>query len=154
VVLLPYYVKDQVKEFVLHHITGVDRTRYDWTFEDALCALYDRFILPTMMHEARAGLKQARYNSSTGVQAFYDALIDYVQQMMTHPDDYTLIEKFLEGIPDDMRKDLLLHEGLAPDTHTLRDFVDHAVNYEMRTKTHTYYNRNLQIDCHGSNVDS
>ncbi|EKM82274.1 hypothetical protein AGABI1DRAFT_89140 [Agaricus bisporus var. burnettii JB137-S8] len=126
VILLQYYVKDQAKDFVLRHITGVDQSKFDWTFEDALCALYDQFILPIMMHEARVGLCQVRYSSSLGVQGFFDVLMDYAQQMTIHPDDYTLIEKFLEGIPDDMRRDLLFNHGLTPDANTLDDFVTYA----------------------------
>ncbi|KAF9439723.1 hypothetical protein P691DRAFT_769050 [Macrolepiota fuliginosa MF-IS2] len=95
------------------------------------------------MHDAREGLKRVCYDSQIGIQGYYDAIMENAQCMTVHPDDYTLIEVFLEGIPADMKTDLLFYCGLTPEVNSLEDFMTYAVSYENRWKTASFYQKAL-----------
>ncbi|XP_006459414.1 hypothetical protein AGABI2DRAFT_116393 [Agaricus bisporus var. bisporus H97] len=140
---LQYYLAGEAKKYYDRQVVSVNRTKYDRTFESVIHAFYDRFVMSTSMHDAREGLKRIRYNSRTGIQGFYDAIMDKAQCMTVHPDDYSLIETFLEGLPEDMRKELFLNQGLMPEMSKLEDFLSFAMAYESRTKVYSYYSRNL-----------
>ncbi|EKM81441.1 hypothetical protein AGABI1DRAFT_125827, partial [Agaricus bisporus var. burnettii JB137-S8] len=130
---LQYYLTGEAKKYYDRQVVSVNRTKYDWTFESVIHAFYDRFVMSTSMHDAREGLKRIRYQSRTGIQGFYDAIMDKAQCMTVHPDDYSLIETFLEGLPEDMRKELFLNQGLMPEMSKLEDFLSFALAYERDT---------------------
>lgn len=141
VLLLGEHLGGDAHEWYTRHVVSVNRTKFDWTFESVIVALYNRFIHATTMQDAREGFRKARYSASRGVQAFYDELVGFAKNMAVYPDDYSFIEVFLDGIPEKMRTELLRERGLSPEIHTMEDFIAFAVAYELRTKTDDYYNR-------------
>jgi hypothetical protein len=127
------------------HVTSTNRTKLDWTFESIILALYNRFVHATTMQDAREGFRRAKYSASRGVQSYYDELIGYAKNMAAYPDDYSFIEVFLDGIPKEMRSELIKERGLSPEVHFMEDFVAFAVAFEARVKTDDYYNRKARI---------
>jgi len=91
------------------------------------------------MQDAREGFRNARYTTEGGIQGFYDALLDHASNMAIYPDDYTILQMFLMGIPTSILNELLGTVGLSPETNTLDDFVAHAKEVEQRTKNKLYY---------------
>ena len=51
------------------------------------------------MQDAREGFRQVSYSTATGIQTFYNSLLDHAQNMSVLPDDYTILEQFLAGLP-------------------------------------------------------
>ena len=47
------------------------------------------------MQDAREGFRKVTHSAATGMQTFYDSLLDHAQNMAVLPDDYTLLEQFL-----------------------------------------------------------
>ncbi|KAG6823853.1 hypothetical protein H0H92_008839 [Tricholoma furcatifolium] len=101
--------------------------------------LYDRFILPTTMQDAREAFCLAVYRTKDGVQGYYDVLLEHAQNMIVYPDEMTIREKFLEGIPEDMLVSLICDGGLAPEVNTIEEFVSEAKAYENSLKTASHY---------------
>ena len=75
------------------------------------------------MQDAREGFKKATYSPTAGVQSFYDSLLDHAQNMAIYPDDYSILEQFLTGIPQDMATKMFKNFGLSPEIHSLDDLV-------------------------------
>ncbi|KAG6822507.1 hypothetical protein H0H92_013595, partial [Tricholoma furcatifolium] len=74
-----------------------------------------------------------------GVQGYYDVLLEHAQNMIVYPDEMTIREKFLEGIPEDMLVSLICDGGLAPEVNTIEEFVSEAKAYENSLKTASHY---------------
>ena len=139
VMLLMEHLDGEAKKWFIRHVTGVNQAKLDWTFEEVILALYNRFVHASTMQDAREGFRKAKYLPSTGVQGFYDTLMDHAQSMAVYPDDYSILEAFLEGIPESMRTQLIRELGLSPEINSINDFVSQAISYEARIKTDEYY---------------
>jgi hypothetical protein len=152
VIYLGEHLGGEAHEWFIRHVLSVSCTKLGWTFEDVIIALYNRFIHATTKQDAREGFRKAKYSASRGVQAYYDELIGFATNMAAYPDDFSFIEVFLEGIPKDMRTELLRERGLSPEAHTMEDFIAFAIAYESRVKTDDYYHRRARVHTPPSNV--
>ena len=75
-----------------------------------------------------------------GVQGYYDTLMDHAQNMVIFPDDYQVMERFLSGIPEDIR-DKLFEFGLSPEVNTIDGLVACAKAIEISKKTAAHYRK-------------
>ncbi|KAG6805979.1 hypothetical protein H0H92_013171, partial [Tricholoma furcatifolium] len=82
------------------------------------------------MQDAREAFRNASFNTKEGVQGYYDTLLEHAQNMVMYPEEITLREKFIEGLPADMLIALIRDGGLSPEVNTLEDFVSEAKAYE------------------------
>ena len=78
------------------------------------------------------------YDTATGIQGYYDILIDHAQNMVIYPDDYQIIEHFLNGIPDDIQEKVF-DCSLSPEVNTIDDLVTCAKAIEIMKKTMMHY---------------
>ena len=58
--------------------------------------------------------------------------------MAIFPDEFTIQEQFLKGIPYKMIT-LTMDEGLAPEVNTVKEFMAEAQAYENSVKTVAHY---------------
>ena len=116
------------------------RERLHWTFEEVIIGLYDRFVQPSTMQDAREEFQDASYNAATGIQGYYDTLMDHVQNMVIPPDAYQIMKRFLVGIPGDIREKVF-ECGLSPEVNTIDDLVASAKAIEITKKTAAYYRK-------------
>ncbi|KAG5350729.1 hypothetical protein C0989_009487 [Termitomyces sp. Mn162] len=82
---------------------------------------------------------EAVYAVKEGVQGFYDALLNYAQNMAMFPNKFTIHEQFLEEIPSEMFVALICNGRLAPKVNTVKEFVLEAKAYENSIKTAAHY---------------
>ena len=66
-------------------------------------------------------------------------VMDYAHNMAVYPDEYTILDVFLQGIPLSIFTELLTTIGLSPEINSLEEFVVYAKEVEQRTKTEAYY---------------
>ncbi len=59
--------------------------------------------------------------------------------MAVYPDEYTILDVYLRGIPSSIFTELLTTIGLSPEINSLEEFVAYAKEVEQRTKTEAYY---------------
>jgi hypothetical protein len=139
IMLLTEHLSGDAHEWYTRHIMNMNRKVRNWTFERITHALYERFIHPSSMQDAREGFRNTRYTTEGGIQGYYNALLDHAHNMAVYPDDYTVLQTFLMGIPSSIITELLGTIGLSPETNSLDDFVAHAKEIEQRTKNKSYY---------------
>ena len=136
---LQSWLDDEALSWYNRHVVGSNRSITYWTFCDVIKGLYDWFIHASSMQDAREGFRRVSYSTATGIQTFYDSLLDHAQNMSVLPDDYTILEQFLAGLPSWMASKMFEDFGLSPESNTLDDFVATAKAIEQRGKTKTYY---------------
>ena len=140
---VPQFLDGEAKKWFNRHVLHVRRFQTVWTFEEVIIGLYDRFIHPSTMQDARAAFFAARYSEDKGIQGFFDVLVDHAQNMAVYPDAYQIVETFLRGIPSYIRE-RMIKDGLSPEINTIDDFVAEAKKHEAAKKTLDYYNKASQ----------
>ncbi|KAG6858508.1 hypothetical protein C0995_016101 [Termitomyces sp. Mi166 len=76
-----------------------------------------------------------------GVQTFYEELIGHAQNMAMYPDEFTIWETFLDGIPAEMRRVLIRNDNLSPEVNTVTKFLAYAIRYKQSAHTATHYDQ-------------
>jgi hypothetical protein len=102
VLSLAEYLEGDALGWYTAHVLSAKRSIMDWSFCDVITGLYDRYILPTSMQDAREGFRKVWYMTTLGIQGFYDALLEHAQNMVVYPDNYTILEEFMAGLPQAM----------------------------------------------------
>ncbi|KAH9480931.1 hypothetical protein JR316_0007534 [Psilocybe cubensis] len=149
--LIGEFLKGEAHNFYSRHVASPQRSKIKWTFKEVILGLYEHFVHPSSMQDAREGFKKAKYNHVKGIQAFYNSLMEFAQNMYDWPDKYTILEKFMDGIPEDMKIHLLKDIGLSPEMNSITEFVGYAIRYEKRVKTLTYYQKKDTLG-HNENI--
>ena len=126
-------------KWMLRHVTHVHREIEHWTFRDVIHGLYDRFVHPSSMQDARENLNKVAYSARDGIQGLYDSMLEHAGGMAVFPDDYSMLSIFLDKIPATMLTELLNRRGLTPEVNTLPEFVANAIDVEQRNRNETYY---------------
>ncbi|KAG6886995.1 hypothetical protein C0992_001279, partial [Termitomyces sp. T32_za158] len=67
------------------------------------------------MQEACQAFRTAVYDAWMGIQTFYNDLVDHAQNMAVYPDEFTIREMFLDGIPAEMCRALIRDNNLSPE---------------------------------------
>ncbi|KAJ3509876.1 hypothetical protein NLJ89_g4986 [Agrocybe chaxingu] len=146
-------VEDKAKDFIRHHVFGLNREKVKWTFEEIATALYDRFVLPSVTQDARALFNKVRFDPSTGVQGFYDKICDISETMMDHPDRFTLADRFLRGLPQNWRKELF-DQDFTPEINTIEEMVAEAKAIEAAEKTARHYDHGTSFEVYTNHTMS
>jgi len=102
--------------------------------------LYNQFVQPSTMQDMHKEFLSTTYNAATGIQGYYDILMDHAQNMVIFPDDYQVMERFLNGIPDDIQEKVF-DCGLSPEVNTIDDLVACAKAIEITKKTVAHYHK-------------
>ncbi|PPQ84565.1 hypothetical protein CVT24_006596 [Panaeolus cyanescens] len=97
------YLEGDAKQWYLHHVSSVRRAKMHWTFEEVILGLYERFVHPSTMQDAREQFRNTKYSKEKGAQGFYDRLLECTQNMSVYPDEYTICDTFVWGLPEKMR---------------------------------------------------
>jgi hypothetical protein len=139
VLSLTEYLDGDALNWFTAHVLSAKRTTLDWSFCDVVTGLYDRYILPTSMQDARENFRKVRYTTALGVQGFYDALLEHAQNMAVYPDSYTILEEFMAGIPQAMLTRCFREHRLTAESNSLDDWVGAAKEIERCDKTESYY---------------
>ena len=139
VLSLAEYLKGDALSWYTTHVLSAKRTTMDWSFCDVVTGLYDRYILPTSMQDAREGFRKVRYSTALGVQGYYDSLLGHAQNMAVYPDAYTMLEEFMAGLPQAMLTRCFRDHRLTAEANSLEDWVGAAKEIERCDRTESYY---------------
>jgi hypothetical protein len=133
------YLEGDALTWYTSHVLSAKRAVQHWTFCDVIIGLYDRYILPTSMQDARDSFRKVRYAPAIGVQGFIDALLEHAQNMAVYPDEYTILEEFVKGLPPIMRSRYFREHRITVEANSLEDWVAAAREIERCDRNETYY---------------
>ncbi|KAG6858631.1 hypothetical protein C0995_015217, partial [Termitomyces sp. Mi166 len=69
--------------------------------------------------------------------------------MAVYPDEFTIWETFLDGIPAEMHCVLIRNDNLSPEVNTVTEFLMYAIKYEQSAHTATHYNQRSSCRAQG-----
>ena len=143
------FLDGEARKWYHHHVVNVHRTHLRWTFEEVIMGLYDQFVQSSTMQDACKKFLSTSYNTATGIQGYYDILMDHAQNLVIYPDDYQIMERFLNGIPDDIQEKVF-DCGLSPEVNTINDLVACAKAIEITKKTTVDYCKRTSMTTYSS----
>lgn len=107
------------------------RNERRWTFRDAVCSMYARFVRQGSSTKASEDFDAVRFSKSKGgVDAFYNQLLKYAQRMIVYPDGYTLAKRFYNGLPADIAADITKIHRITAENSTIQQLLYAALPYE------------------------
>ena len=136
---LQSWLEGEALNWYNRHVVESNRSIPYWTFWDVVKGLYNWFIHASSMQDTREGFRKVTYSVATGIQTFYDSLLDHAQNMAILPDDYTILEQFLAGLSSWIATKMFEDFGLSPESNSLDDFIAMAKTIKQWGKTKTYY---------------
>jgi len=143
------FLDGEARKWFHHHVVNVHHACLRWTFEEVIMGLYDRFVQPLTMQDVHKEFLSASYNAATGIQGYYDILMDHAQNMVIYPDDYQIMERFLNGILDDIQEKVF-DCCLSPEVNTINDLVACAKAIEITKKTMAHYRKRTPTTAYSS----
>ncbi|KAG6864009.1 hypothetical protein C0993_009658 [Termitomyces sp. T159_Od127] len=121
--VLHEFMDGEARNWFRRHVLHTNRDKSYWTFKEVLIGLYNRFVNAATMQEAHEAFRTAVYDARTGIQTFYDDLVGHAQNMAVYPDEFTIRETFLDGIPAEMCRALICDNNLSPEVNTVTEFL-------------------------------
>ncbi|KAK0223798.1 hypothetical protein IW262DRAFT_1458858 [Armillaria fumosa] len=126
------------KKWYHNHVIEVDEYS-NWNFISVVIGLYDRFIHDSAMQEARSKFDRATFVDGGGTaEGYRDLLQTLVRDMTRKPDDYTITQRFVMGLPPDMRG-AIFNDRLNVEVNTLEEFVESAKAFEVTKRSKKEY---------------
>ena len=107
VMLLLESLEGAAYKWMMNHVVHVTRKTHEWTFREVIHGLYDRFVHPSSMQDARESLYKVEYSVKNGIQGLYDSMQEHAGGIAVYPDDYTMLSIFLDKAPAYMLTELL-----------------------------------------------
>ncbi|KAJ8508681.1 hypothetical protein ONZ45_g9087 [Pleurotus djamor] len=116
VLLMSSFLEGQALAWFDHVVDG-NRSHREWSFNNAVVALFDRFIPWKAVCDAGDLFDGTRYNPKFGVRGFYELLHLRGARMVYPPGRTTFVDKFTKGIPSNVFQ--RLRERTIVDLHSL-----------------------------------
>ncbi|KAI0643259.1 hypothetical protein C8Q79DRAFT_1094822, partial [Trametes meyenii] len=94
----------------------VDNTHADgriWVFEDAVCAMFKRFIHRSTARSAADKFHSAKYKKESGVHGLWEYMIKWSLKMPRQPDDYTFNRRFMDALPEELYVPMLTNRNVS-----------------------------------------
>lgn len=113
--LLGTVLKENAKEWLFHNVTSSGRQRVVWTFEDIIIALYQRFVVTDSFWQAEVNFHNIKWDDKRGPLGVAEDINRWASQMLEHPNEKMLRDKFMTSLPPKMEREIVKYHGLDPD---------------------------------------
>ncbi|THH19186.1 hypothetical protein EUX98_g8824 [Antrodiella citrinella] len=125
--LLGQLLKKDASEWYLQVIQPREQ---DWTFRDALCALFTRFIHRSSVQIAEEKFNTVKYTKSGGVADLANRILTYAKKLPEMPPQYFLKSKLLRELPHKLRHPLGTSRGITAQNSKFEEIVAAAQEIE------------------------
>lgn len=100
--LIGLFVTGPAREWYDEIVDNVLGDGTDWSFSDAVCKMYKRFIHRSTARAAAEQFETVKYDREGGVSALWEALLKWARKMAHWPDDYTFNRRFVNALPEEI----------------------------------------------------
>lgn len=113
-------------------VEGVNRFQRQWTFEEVILGLYDRFIHTTASKTAAEKFDRVRFDKSRGVLELYNDMVQASNRMDEPPDSLTFWREFMGRLPESIRGEV--QNKYHPMSASTRKILSKALRAEQTAK--------------------
>lgn len=102
-----------------------------WTFTEAMCELYARFVRAGTAQRMAERYDSVRYSASRGgINTLYNELLRYANRMASPPDAYSIARRFLQEMPTDVSSVLEYIYMMSAESTPIADMLEAALHVE------------------------
>ncbi|KAJ7292439.1 hypothetical protein C8J57DRAFT_1489947 [Mycena rebaudengoi] len=124
-----FYLTGPAKDWYDQNVTGLHRTRRNWTYLDMILGLFDRFIDTSCIQEATERFWSTKFSRDIGIMGYYYELMNAARRMIKRPDSYTFKQQLMSRMPADMVNDLI-RRNITAEYSNISDILENARNFE------------------------
>ncbi|KAK7682712.1 hypothetical protein QCA50_014095 [Cerrena zonata] len=111
-------------------VDGPHRIERSWSFENAVVALYYRFIHQSTMLTATERFENVKYSKPGGARQLATEMGKHAGRMVQPPDEYTIRRRFWFCLPKDITRIMGTIKGLSAERSTFTDLIEAAAEIE------------------------
>ncbi|KAK0242144.1 hypothetical protein EDD85DRAFT_946266 [Armillaria nabsnona] len=147
VLILDLLLEDKAKTWFQERISRPNEQKP--TFVDVIIEMYRRFVNESAQQDARDAFREARWPDSDGrVQGWHDKIMRLVEDMDIAPDQYSIKEKFMEGLPDSIWIKVFA-DKMSIEYNLLKELVESALDAEYTVCTQRRFSKATKSGCLG-----
>lgn len=139
VLILDLLLEDKAKLWFQERISRLTEPKP--TFVEVIVEMYRRFVNESAQQDARDAFKEAKWPDGDGrVQGWHDKIMRLVEDMDIAPDQYTIKEKFMEGLPDSIRMKVFA-DKMSIEYNSVDELVESALDAEYTVRTQKRFSK-------------
>lgn len=115
------------------------RVQVNWTFEELMCAIFQRFVHKANSQQAARRFDSIEYDASQGVSHLAMTIRKWGSRMTEMPTDYTNARKFMRKLPSTIRSRITSVATMTAETHSFDELVRTAIVFENAMLEDKYY---------------
>ena len=129
VVCTAMFLKDAMLIWYGDNVNGGSHQNREWSFEEVVVGLYDRFIHQGALRSASDVFQSAMYIPMEGVMTFYHRMTWYAARMVRPSNRYMFKRQLIMRLPKDIF-DYLLSKEMSAEYSTMESILHHARRVE------------------------
>ena len=128
--LLTQVLKDKASTWLYDNVQSPTRQRAEWTFEETILALYQRFVVTDAYQQAEVNFYNVKWDPKCGAIGLSEELNQWATRMLEHPSQKVLRDKFLACLPEKVEEELIKHDKLDPDFTPYATWCEAAIQLQ------------------------
>ncbi len=151
ILILDLLLEDKAKLWFQDCISRLSEVKP--TFVEVIVEMYRRFVNESAQQDARDAFRDAKWQDGDGrVQAWHNKITHLVEDMDIAPDQYSIKEKFMEGLPDSIRLKVFA-DKMSIEYNSINKLVESALDAEYTVCTQRQFAKTSRPNCPGERVD-
>src|SRR5260221_7223400 len=128
---LTQMLEGEPKLIVIHDNKEGYERGYEVSFLEHLMKLMHMYIKRSAVVPSTKLFKTLSYDSLKGIKSFYTQLLHVLERMITHPDQVTFNECFINALPSHFKEELAMHDcqGMSETRNMLCPSTHRALTY-------------------------
>jgi len=127
--MLGQVVRGTAKDWYCDTIDNPENMR-PYSFAEAIMSMHERFVRTASARRTTTTFDNCRFSASKGTEQFASDIMKFAKRMIEHPTDYEIRRKFLYGLPEGMRRELIKYRGVSAEYSTLHEMRVFARQWE------------------------
>ena len=129
--LLTQVLKDDAALWLYNNIQLPTHQCDEWTFEETILALYQRFIMTDAYQEAEVNFNNVRWDGKRGAIGLSKDFNQWATRMLEHPSEKVLCDKFIGCLPEKVEHQLIVHDQLDPHFTPYKIWCSEAIRLQQ-----------------------
>ncbi|KAJ6478844.1 hypothetical protein C8R47DRAFT_1074863 [Mycena vitilis] len=126
-----FYLTGVAKQWYENQVIGLYRSKWNWTYQELILGLFERFINTACVQKATELFYTAKYSAAIGAMGLYYEMMTAARRMIKRPDSLTFKSHFIAKMPEAMVDDLV-DNNITAEMCTIKEVLEGANNYEWK----------------------
>ncbi len=151
VLILDLLLEDKAKLWFQDRISRLSEPKP--TFVEVIVEMYRQFVNESAQQDARDAFRDTKWpDGNRRIQGWYDKITWLVEDMDIAPDQYSIKEKFMEGLPDSICLKVFA-DKMSIEYNSIEELVESALDAEYTVRTQKWFTKTSRANRPGDRMD-